>query len=65
MDRVLAVRSMAVDCLLAVLDAHRWDALTCFEKLAVGAEPILGTDTVERFLNYAMFRNYPRSGRPS
>ena len=58
-DRVLAVRSMAVDCLLAVLDVHRCDALTCFEKLAVGAEPILGTDTVERFLNYAMFRNYP------
>ena len=58
-DRVLAVRSVAVDCLLAVLDVHRCDALTCFQELTVGAEPILGTDTVERFLNYAMFREYP------
>ena len=58
-DRVLAVRSVAVDCLLAVLDVHRSDALSCFENLADGAEPILGTDTVERFLNYAIFRDYP------
>ena len=58
-DRVLAVRSMAVDCLLAVLDVHRSDALTCFEKLAVGAEPIFGTRGIERFIQYAMFRDYP------
>ena len=57
-DRVLAVRSMAVDCLLAVLDVHRSDALTCFEKLAVGAEPIFGTRGIERFIQYAMFRDY-------
>ena len=38
---------------------HRCDALAYFEKLAEGAEPILGTDTVERFLFYATCRDYP------
>lgn len=58
-DRVLAVRSAAVDALLAILDSQRGDALACFEKLAEGADPILGTGEVERFLNYAIFRDYP------
>ena len=58
-DRVLAVRSMAVDCLLAVLDVHRSDALTCFQRLATEAVRILGTNKVERFLRYAIFRDYP------
>ena len=57
-DRVLAVRSVAVRCLLAILDAHRSDALTCFEKLITGAEPIRGTPFVEQFVHYAMFRDY-------
>ena len=58
-DNVLAVRSVAVECLLAILDVHRCDALACFDRLASGADPLLGTDTVERFVRHAMFRDYP------
>ena len=58
-DRVLAVRSVAVESLLAVLDTHRSDALTYFKRLAADADPILGTRCVERFLHYAVFRDYP------
>ena len=58
-DRVLAVRSVAVESLLAVLDTQRSDALTYFKKLSEGADPILGTHYVERFLHYAIFRDYP------
>ena len=57
-DKVLSVRSVAVRCLLAILDAHRSDALSCFERLITGAEPILGTHFVELFVHYAMFRDY-------
>ena len=57
-DRVLAVRSVAVESLLAVLDTHRSDALTYFKRLAEDADPILGTRCVERFLHYAVFRDY-------
>ena len=59
-DPVLAVRSVAVECLLAVLDTHRYDALTLFGKLTEDeAEAILGTKYIERFVHYAMFRDYP------
>ncbi len=58
-DNVLAVRSVAVECLLAILDVHRGDALACFDRLTSGADPLLGTDTVERFVRHAMFRDYP------
>ena len=58
-DRVLAVRSVAVESLLAILDNQRSDALTYFKRLAEGAGPILGTRYVERFLHYAIFRDYP------
>lgn len=58
-DPVLAVRSVAVESLLAILDAHRGDAFGCFERLAEGADAILGYQFVERFLNYAIFRDYP------
>ena len=57
-DRVLSVQSVAVYCLCAVLDAHRGEALACFERLAAGAGPILGTEFVELFVHYAMFRDY-------
>ena len=57
-DRVLAVRSVAVNALLAVLDAEREDALTYFEKLTDGADRILGSEYVRRFINFAMFRDY-------
>ena len=58
-DRVLAVRSVAVESLLAVLDTQRRDALAYFKRLAEGAGPILGTHYIERFINYAIFRDYP------
>ena len=58
-DRVLAVRSVAVKCLLAVLDTNRDDALAFFDNLAEEADPILGTNYVEEFIRYAMFRDYP------
>ena len=58
-DPVVAVRSVAVDSLLAVLDINRVEALNYFQKLADGADPILGTRRVERFINFALFRDYP------
>ena len=58
-DRVLAVRSVAVESLLAILDTQRSDALIYFKRLARDAGPILGTDCVERFFHYAIFRDYP------
>ena len=58
-DRVLAVRSVAVESLLAILDTHRSDAFAYFKRLAEGAGPILGTRYVERFIHYAIFRDYP------
>ena len=57
-DPVLAVRSVAVRCLLAVLDTHREAALAGFERLAEGADLILGSGHVERFIHYAVFRDY-------
>ena len=57
-DRILAVRSVAVESLLAILDAQRSDALDYFKRLAEGAGPILGTRYVERFISYAIFRDY-------
>ena len=57
-DKTLCVRSMAVDCLRAVLNVDKECSLAYFDKLAVNAEPILGTHPVELFLHYAMFLDY-------
>ena len=57
-DPVLAVRSVAVECLLAVLDTQREEALSGFQRLIDEAEPILGSDLVERFVHFAMYRDY-------
>ena len=57
-DHVLAVRAAAADCLLAILDSDREDALALFSTLADGAEPILDSGPVERFIHYAIFRQY-------
>ncbi len=57
-DPVLAVRSVAVECLLAVLDTHREQALAGFGRLAEGAETILASGYVERFVHFAVFRDY-------
>ena len=57
-DRVLAVRSVAIKALFAILDTHRNDALAYFGKLVVGADLILKSEYVRLFINYAMFRDY-------
>ena len=57
-DPVLAVRAATVDCLLAVLDSHRSDAFVLFEALVRGADRLLGTSAVERFLFRAIYRDY-------
>ena len=57
-DPVLAVRSVAVECLLAILDTNREEALSGFRRLIDGAEPILGSELVERFVHFAMYRDY-------
>ena len=57
-DPVLAVRSVTARCLLAILDTHREDALAGFRRLIEDADPILGSRWIERFVHYAMFRDY-------
>ena len=57
-DPVLAVRSVAVRCLLAILDTHRKDAIDGFQQLINDADPILGSRIVEQFVHHAMFRDY-------
>lgn len=57
-DPVLAVRSVAASCLLAVIDHEREEALALFEQLAEGADAIMGSYAVERFIHYAIFRDY-------
>ena len=57
-DPVLAVRSVTVRCLLAILDTHRKDAIDGFRQLIDGADPILGSKEIEWFVHYAMFRDY-------
>ena len=57
-DPVLAVRSVTARCLLAILDTHREDALIGFRRLIDDADTILGSRWIERFVHYAMFRDY-------
>ena len=57
-DHVLSVRSVTVHCLLAILDTHREEALALFAKLAKDADPIVGSHYMERFILYAIFRDY-------
>ena len=58
-DKTLCVRSIAVDCLRAVLSVDKDSAFAWFDRLTAGAEPILGSHPVEMFLHYAMFLDYP------
>lgn len=57
-DPVLAVRSTAANCLLAILKSKPDEALGCFRLLIVGAEPIAGSFYVEHFISRATQRNY-------
>ncbi|MYF79374.1 MAG: ATP-binding protein, partial [Chloroflexi bacterium] len=57
-DPVLAVRSTAANCLLAILNANPDEALQCFRRLINGAEPIVGSFYVEHFIRRATQRSY-------
>ena len=57
-DPVQAVRPVAANCLLAVLDSERGEAFASFEELVQGPEEILKSHFVGRFLHYAIFRDY-------
>ena len=57
-DPILAVRSTAVLCLIAVLDTNREEALASFRRLVEGAHEIAGSRFVEEFINRARYRDY-------
>ena len=57
-DPVLAVRSTAANCLLAIQSANPDEALGCFQLLLDGAEPIVGSFYVEHFISRATRRSY-------
>ena len=57
-DPVLAVRSTAANCLLAILRSNRSEALSCFHRLIDGAEAIIGSFYVEHFIKRATNRSY-------
>lgn len=57
-DRSLAVRSCAVGCLLARMNENREQAVSLFMELIEGADPILDTYYMDRFLHYAAFSHF-------
>ena len=57
-DPVLAVRSTAAHCLLALLGTNQDEALECFHRLIEGADSIIGSHYVEHFINRATHRDY-------
>lgn len=57
-DRSLAVRSVAVESLLALLNVDREEAVWLFLALVQGADSILGVPAVDRFLHHAGFSHY-------
>ena len=57
-DPVMAVRSVAVRSLLAIIDYSREEASRLFERLTAGADSIMGSEDVDRFIQFAIFRDY-------
>lgn len=57
-DRTLAVRACVVEVLLALMNTDRERAIALFLDLCHGAEEILATPSIDRFLYYATFRHY-------
>ena len=57
-DPVLAVRSTAANCLLAILKSNPSEALSCFHRLTDEADPIVGSHYVEHFIKRATHRRY-------
>lgn len=57
-DRSLAVRSSAIGCLIFLLREHRDVAVQRFLDAIEGADQLLATHYVERFIHYAQFTHY-------
>jgi hypothetical protein len=57
-DKSLAVRSCAIGCLVFLLREHRDLAVQQFLKTVEGADEILDTHHVERFIHFAQFTHY-------
>jgi len=57
-DRSIAVRSCAVEILLAMLNFDRPRAVRLFLELCDGADEVLATPGINRFLHYACFDHY-------
>lgn len=62
-DRSVAVRSCAVDIVIAMLRFDRARAVQLFLELCDGADEVLSSPGVDRFLHYACFDHY-RELRP-
>src|ERR1700722_11668218 len=59
-DKSLAVRSVAVECLIALMNRDRNLAVELFLQLVSGADAILGAHSVDQFLHYAMYSHYSK-----
>jgi len=57
-DKSLAVRSVAIDCLLALMNRDRAFSIGLFLKLVDGAEEILGCRSSDSFLHHAVYSHY-------
>lgn len=57
-DRSLAVRAMAVECLLAMMNIDRDAAVRLFLELVKGPDEILGGRNIDQFLHHASFAHY-------
>ena len=57
-DPVLAVRSAAAHCLLAILNTNRKEAIDCFQRLIEGADLIVDSYYVEHFIRRATSKSY-------
>ena len=57
-DPVLAVRALAVRSLLAILHDDEPRSIELFKILCSGADPILGTQYVEEYLHWGVYRSY-------
>lgn len=59
-DKSLAVRSVVLHCLLALMNRDRDLAVELFLQLTNGAEAILGAHSVDEFIHYAVYSHYAK-----
>lgn len=57
-DPSVAVRSCTVECLVALLNFNRDQAVQLFFQLVNGADMVLSTQPVDVFLHYAVYSHY-------